>query len=361
MSDAIPAMHKDFPRWHAEVAVGTDVEHKTARWIAVHALAEDADRPMVEALVRLAFDTTRQPPAGPYLEIIHQAFRDADDTFDPKKAQRELQVFAGACLSLLFERSDKIGAAAALSVATAAFVGARSPRLPLDLVGQAEDALLRTADGNRKRPSLAICAESPDLDVDGILNNPRNDWGWVQQALRSTVNGLRAALQELAARQASANRNVDRFIQVQDEELQMLWWLIGRHSFDLDRAFDAIASEAQPLLFAKELSDITTSLPGPRSIIALLARAGLEARNKVTVATAINAMDASWLPEVIYESPSPVTAPLHLAIARQSEAGGGTTWVPNWSAVVGVDGKRQISSVMLAVQFYRERLLFILG
>jgi hypothetical protein len=363
MADTEQAMHRDFPRWHAAVALGSEFERKKARWSAISALAENADRPMVEALVRLAFQIERHPPAKPCLDKIHEAFLAADDTFDPKNAARELQVFAGACLQLLLEQKNDIGAAAALSVTTAAFAGARIPSLPLDLVALAETALIKIADANRTRPALAISITAPEIDVEAAIDKVRREPSWesVAQALTSTASSFSAALQALAARQAGAIKAVDQFIQIQDEELQMLWWLTGGRSFDLDCAFDAVAVEAQPLVLAKELADSTTLLPGPRSIKALLARAGLKERKKLTVAAAINATDASWLSGLVDENPSPVTAPLHFAITRQTEAGGGETWVPNWSTVVGVDGARQIPSVVLAVQLYRERLLVLFG
>ena len=359
MVDAVPAMHIDFPRWHAAVAVGADTEHRDARWAAVHALSESADRPTVEALVRLAFDTKRQPPSSRYLEKIHETFRQADGTFHPKRASGELPVFAGACLSLLFEKPSQIGAVAALSVTTAAFVGARAPNLPLDLVEMAEEALVRIADANRARPTLTTAMGMPKVDVEAAVARIRSEFNAeaVAQALSLTAKWLDGAQNAFAQGHARAIQAIDRFIRVQDEELQMLWWLTGGRSFDLDCAFDMVEAAARPLVFAKELSDSTTSLPGPRSIKALLVRAGLEQRTVRTVAAVINAARPDWLLDLPGDDPSPVTRPVHFAIKRQAEAGGGETWVPNWSAVVGVDGGREVSEVSLGLQFYRERLI----
>lgn len=361
MANATPAMHKDFPRWHSNVSVGADIERKNARWTAVHALAKSADRHMVEALVRLAFNTTRQAPSDPCLAKIHEAFQNADDTFDPRNAGRELKVYAGACLQLLFEDEFDVGAAAALSVTTAAFVGARIPDLPLDLVALAEAAISKIADANRARPTLAICGEAPKFDIDTAIEKVQTEFNGdsVAQALTTTAQSFKAALTGLMTSQAKAMAAVDRFIHVQDEELQMLSWLTGGWSFDLDRAFSGIVSESQPLLFAKELADSTTLLPGPRSIKALLVRAGLKERKKLTIAQAINAMEENWLSDLANENSSSVTTPLHFAIRRQMETSGGDAWIQNWAAVVGCDGDRPISSVTLAVQFYRERLLFL--
>ena len=62
MAENAPVMHRDFPRWHAAVAVGNGTDQRDARWAAVRTIAEKADALMVEALVRIAFGT-KQPPS----------------------------------------------------------------------------------------------------------------------------------------------------------------------------------------------------------------------------------------------------------------------------------------------------------
>ncbi len=355
-------MHRDFPRWYAALAIGNDEERRDARWAGVNAVAEKADRAMVEALVRLAFQTPRQPPSNHSMAKIHETFREQDDTFDSNGTAREMQVLAGACLALLFEQEDEIGAAAALSVATAAFAGARTPNLPLDIVMLAEAGIERIANAKRIRPTLSVGSEAPKFDFEAAANKVKSQQSWeaVGEAFTLAADSARTALNALAKRQMNEIRAVDRFIQIQDEELQMLWWLMGGRSFDLDCTFEQVATEAQPLVFATELADSTAILPGPRpqSIKFLLVRAGLKERKKLAIAAAINAAETSWLSVLVEEmNPSPVTAPIHFAIKRQIEAGGGETWIPNWAAVVGVEGSRQISTIALGTQFYRERLL----
>lgn len=356
-------MHKDFPRWYAAVAIGDEAARRAARWEGLSMIADRADRATVEALVRLAFGTTRQPPSSHQLTRIHEDYALADETFDPRQAPREMEVLAGACLAMLFGRDDAVGAAAALSTACASFGGTRTPNLPMDLPLLAEAALERMADANRTRPSLTghVSDESPKIDFEAAGAKAAEVTGEaLAEAFTLAANNIRTAFRTLATKQAKAIRAVDRFIQVQDEELQMLWWLTGGRSFDFDCAFDAVAAEAQPLVFAKELADSTAFLPGPRSIKPLLVRAGLKERKKLTVATALNAADASWLDKLVSEaSPSPVTEPLHFAIQRQGEAGGGDAWVQGWAAVVGIEGARQASALALGVQFYRERLLVL--
>ncbi len=167
MADEAPDMHKDFPRWYAAVAVGDDGQLRAGRWAAIHTITQGADAPMVEGLVRLAF-ATKQPPSSQTLTRIHQAYREADDTFDSNHVGREMQVLAGATLAVLMEANGDSAATAALSVATAVLTGGRTTQLPMDLPALAEAAIERLADANRTRPSLnaLMSSEAPKFDFE---------------------------------------------------------------------------------------------------------------------------------------------------------------------------------------------------
>jgi hypothetical protein len=359
MAETAIEMDQDFPRWYAAVALGNNEERLMARWKAVKALSDKADNALTETLIRLAFGTRQN--SGQALIPIHEAISKEDNTFDPRAAERELQVLAGACLQIIIEDGGDAGATAALCATTAAFAGGRTPNLPLDIVGLAEAGLEQIADTHRKRPSILTHAnsESPKFDFEAAAAKAReSNWENVAAAFGVAANSARAAFKALATRQTNALRDVDRFLKVQDEELQMLWWLTGGRSIDQDCDFGDVVAEAQPLVFAKELADDTVLLPGPRSIKPLLTRAGVKERKKITIAKAINAADLAWLTNLVEDlDPSSVTSPLHFAIKRHVEAGGGETWVPNWGAVVGIDHSRQISALAFGIQFYRERLL----
>lgn len=358
--DTTSPMHKDFPHWYAPLAIGDDAERRQARWLGVHTLAADSDLTLVEALVRIAFGTSRHPPTVEGAAKVHAAFHKHDDTFDPTKAARELQILAGACLAYLFEWEDDIGIVAALNVTTAALAGERQTDLPLDLITLAEAAISRISVANRARPTLKALTMVPKIDFEAAAAKVKetNNWEAVIAAFPLAAQNVETAFRTLAGRQTETTRAIERFIKVQDEELQMLWWLVGGRSFDLDCSLDSVPAEARPLVFAKELADSTTALPGPHSIKALLSRAGLKDDKSITVQTMINAAPSTWLLQFAGEvDPSPVTQPIHFAIKRQLEVGGGDAWVANWAAVVGVDGAHEVPVLKLALQFYRERLL----
>ncbi|WP_160121361.1 GTPase-associated system all-helical protein GASH [Rhodovarius lipocyclicus] len=361
----LPAMHADFPRWHTAIGLGDDEARRQARWAGVSTIAADGDSMNIEALLRLAYKS-RQPAAAAQVAKIREAYKVADPAFEMSGNDREMQVLAGAALAELMNRGGVAGAEAALAVSGAALGGARKANLPIDLLVLAEDALDRLADSARTRPSLKMHTqtEAPKLDFAKAIAKAQeapNGPGFAE-ALVLAAEATRAALTIMTRRQTSAVNALDAFISVQDEELQMLWWLIGQRSEDLDCAFDAVPDAAQALVFAKELAGHTNESPGPPSIKGILSRAGLKERRKFPLATAINAVDPAWLASVVPEKElSPVSTPIHFGIKRQLETGAGDAWVAGWAAAVGVPPTLAFSQLALGVQFYRERLLVLFG
>ncbi|WP_211441233.1 GTPase-associated system all-helical protein GASH [Collimonas humicola] len=357
--DVLP-MHADFARWHAAIQLEENLPRRKARWEGVATIVDDADRGTVEVLIRLAFKT-RQVPVAEGLLPIRQAFKDADDTFEMSGNDRELQVLASVCLAVLMERGGDVGAATALSVTTTALGGARTADLPMDIRLLAENAINRISAENRERPALTRHTAVPVFDFEKAVAKVREipNWDGVAQAFTLAADAARSAVKIMTQRQSTMIEAMDKLVRIQDEELQMLWWLMGQRSWDHDCSFEAVPVDLQPLAFAKELAESTQFLPGPPSVKALLSRAGLKDRKKIAIPTAINAAGADWLKTFIEEELSPVSTPLHFAIQRQIETGAGEAWVPGWAAATGVSATHAISPLMFGMSFYRERLLLL--
>ena len=345
-----PAMHEEFAVWYSAVSLGDDQARRQARWEGVSSVVEDANREMLEGLLRLAHQS-RQRPAADVVYAVRQAFKATDNAFEMSGNDRELQILAGACLAVLMETDEDTGAAAALAATTAALGGGRQPDLPMDLAALGETAIVRWGEANRKRPFLTAqsSGEPPPSDLDKAAARVMEEESW-----ESVSDGFKCV--------AATVRTVDHFLRVQDEELQMLWWLTGQRSSGYDRAFDAIPANARPLVLASELADKTEFLPGPPSVKGILSRAGLKGRKKVPITVAVNAANPEWLRGLLGDvDPSFVSTPLHAAIKRQLETGTGEVWIAGWAASTGVDAAYALSVLALGNLFYRERLLLLFG
>ena len=355
MADATsPPMHEGFRAWYGTVSMGEAEERLEARWEGVSTVISDADGDTVEALLRLAH-ASRHAPSAAVLEEIRQAFREVDDLFPMSDNDRELQILAAACLAALMEADRDAGAFAALSATTAAFGIARKPNLPMDLCAIGDANASRLANLRRQRPVISHRSDGRGSTWDfskAATKAKEGSWDAVAEAFELAGNAARTAHER-------AMGALECFLRVQDEELDMLWWLTGQRSADFGCGFNAIPVNARPLVLAKELADLTKFLPGPAGVEGILSRAGL-AGQSVRIVDAVTAADAQWLQALVGESPpSPLTTPLHDGIRRQLETGPGEAWTAAWAATVGVNAGYELAPLALAKLFYRERLLVV--
>jgi hypothetical protein len=354
-------MHKQFPTWMSEFELGANDEARQRRWDGVAQISENADKNEVEALVRLAFKTRHKPTCDAVRRIIG-TFGAVDPERPVEDGSREMQVLAGASLIAILNCDDQdIAAVAALAITTASLIGSRTLNLPIDLVGEAERCLQSLANLNGNRPDLKNYVASPAINVNfdaaSAKYQQQPDPNGMAAAFKAAGDVTRAALQGVMKNQQAAIEATAKIIAQQDEELQMLWWLIGGRSWEFDCPFDNVVADAQPLVFAKELADQTTLLPGPISIKSLLSRAGVRTK-ETTLANVVGGANADWLDNLVRDlDPSPVTLPIHLAIKRQLEVGTGDAWVPSWAGAVEVPQHQTYLQLALAESFYRERLL----
>lgn len=353
----IAPMHPDFARWYGEVCLEEGVAQ--SRWVGIDQIAATRKRAMVEVLVRLAFDTKapaaghKNPELADKLKEFHDAFTSAGDY--NSTATRENQILAACALIQLF----KSYSLAPLAITTAAFGGARTPQLPMDLIGLAEQAIKELGAERRKRPDLA------NLKIGNSQIGWKPDLSQAQpnapQTFEPVFTGLRDAAD--AAFKSSVrgiNSSIDKmgaYMRVADEELQMLWWLLGERSLDLNIPFDKVDQAIQPLVFARELVSCTASSPGPLSLSALLSRAGLRSRGKLSVVSAANAVSEQWAAETVETvSASPITTPIHFALDKRVETGDTGAWAKSWAAVTGLAEDEAAPQLVLGELFYRERL-----
>jgi len=237
-------MRDEFPRWYRLVNVSANRELLQARWKGVVGLVENADAKSIETMLAVALRTKQRPQAA-NLAALRQRFKAADDLFDMEGNDRELEVLSGAALATLFDDNSDSSARAALATTTASCFGVRTADFPLDLAMAAEAAISRISEARRKRPDLSGSIirriNQVGLDPDSINNLQQNITAeTVIAALTSLAKQAGAASSELIRSIDSVLRSINSFTAIQDEELQMLWWLFGSRSKTMDRPFSNI-------------------------------------------------------------------------------------------------------------------------
>lgn len=345
-SEDVMPMYEEFPVWIREFELEEDEGTREKCWAGVDAFVEGAESDEIENLVRLAFNT-RQKASASFLQTFRATFHDANPEFEILDNDREVEVLAGCCLTVLLDNNDaELSALVALAITAVSAGSNRKHNLPMDIAGLAENALRKISESNSKRPDLNECRiELPELSLD-------------EADVPTAFTEITSALQSISKSHNLVIDATNTVINQQDEELQMLWWLTGGRSIDEDCEFTKIDKKFQPLLFAKELADQTEVLPGPGSIKGLLSRAGLKATGSLTVKDVISNAKAEWLSELVEDiEPSPVTQPIHYAIKRQLETGPGDAWLAGWAAATELDAGLSFSPLIFGSLFYRECLL----
>lgn len=359
-----PDMTTEFAQWYVDTFMD-DGEVRAHRWKGVVDTAQAADYLMVEILVRYAFATKAPADGGKNEELSkkHQALLASisgnESKMNPSESRRELQILSAAVLVRLFSRLPD----AVIAVLNASCGGKRTVDLPMDLVGLAKKAMVALSQKKQLRPSdkdLEIVSPAFEFEVSAEAMASMTTALWKPE-LDSLHEAVQDALGDIVVQQNKITRRLVRLVSLGEEELQMLWWLIGGHSWTLDAPFTDIPTLVKPLVFGKELGSLTQIAPGPASIAAILARAGV-AGDTVSVLDVVNGADIQWIKEVTSSNRlSPVTTPLHFALEMRHDIESDDAWLPVWASKSGLPPDISMASVQIAELFYREHLFLRVG
>lgn len=359
-----PEMNADFARWYADTFM-EEGEIRASRWKGVVDTAAAADWETIEVLVRYSFATNAPADGGKNEKLAekHRALLTSlsgnPAPLNPATSLREVQVLCAAVLVRLFASKPD----AAIAVLNASFDGKRRPELPMDITGLASRALAeftRKKHARRDAKDFELAAPKLEFEVseDALATFTAEQWQGELESLREiTANSIQSVVEG----QNRVARMLRNQIALGEEELQMLWWVIGDHSQIADIPFAKIEAALKPLLLAKELGQLTQVSPGPVSIAAMLSRAGLTDK-AVKVESAANAADRDWAKAITGSLHiSPATTPLHFALEKRVEVGSDDAWLPVWASMTGLPADAAMPAISLAKQFYREHLFLHVG
>lgn len=355
----LPEMNAEFARWYSESFMDEGAK-RDIRWKGIVDVANKAGHLTAEVLTRLAFKTP-VPPSGRKSEDLGESYSKliaaisgGELGFDPVQSARELQVLAAAALVRLVATLPD----AALIVTTASFAGNRKPDLPMDLVGAAEKGLVSLSGRKHARTKIEELKLAPpkvDFVVLPEAMQSMDPTQWKAQ-LDKLHDATTASIERVVAGQNRVVEALHKQIALDEEELQMLWWLLGGFSRQSDMAFADIDPKVRPLALAHELGEMTAVSPGPASVRAMLARAGV-GTEELKIGDVVNAVDIEWAKSVSEPSlVSPATTPIHFALEQRAELGSEDAWQASWSGLTGFSTDVSLPALKLAELFYREHL-----
>lgn len=355
-------MRNQFSSWYASKSFQQDAALTEKRWAAIEGHVKAAGKSDLALLAKLAFRLKPQM-GSPEVAALRQSL--AGNAAQPGDDEL-IMLSASALAAAMDSKADSIAALAATVVSSVSCGGLRELQQPMDLVGIAENVLRQLSETARRRPSLEqvkLVAPTVDKNEEALIQAVNTgDLLNVVQALAVAAN---KAISAMARRQREFEAAVQKYVNIQDEELDILWWLEGGHSFDLSLEFSKVNAEHLPLAIARELGNLTKILPGPPALSSLLSRTGLLGAQLQSIPDAVQAMPQEWLNKAVDGLPNdgisaPLT-PILFAMQRRHEVHGNDDWISPWGTTTGLPLEPVLSPVHLAAAAYREFSLTRLG
>jgi hypothetical protein len=356
-------VQEEFASWYSNMSFQEDASFTEKRWNAIYSQVKDLTAGRLALLARLAF-RLKQPMGVPEVAELRTALS-GDAT--PPGDEELIMLSASALAAAMESESDDVTALAATIVACTACGGLRELKQPMDLVGLSNNALRRLSETSRRRPSLEQAKlVTPAVDkTDLTAMEQAFAEGDVPKAVQAVVSGTNKALSAMARRQRDFEAAVRKYVNIQDEELDILWWLEGKYSFDLGLDFSDASPQHRPLAIARELAGLTKVLPGPPALSALLSRTGVQDAEPESISDAVQGMPVDWLirtvESLVAGRISATLTPILFAMQRRHEVDGKDDWIAVWCTMTSLTREAKMEPLQLAAAAYREFSLARLG
>ncbi len=356
-------MHQGFADWYRIAAIDPRNVDLEARWAGVEAFVKTCNVNDVLDSGRLFFGMT--PKSANFADRLRAPFKASDAKFAMLGNDMELRVLAGSLLAALFSYDSGWGETALLTLTCGSFRDQRTAAVG-EIVRVAREELSKKSASLRVIvPSALPTAEQfnePNLkrldEVRKILN-AAGALPTVGEPLLTALVGITTALGQLLQ---WAPDHVHQQ-ELRREETDVLWWLFAGHSRDLDVGFEELKDQVIALVAAKEMADLTKTIPGPYSARGFLNKALRHAKSvskKPSLADAVSATSVEWRALAANRADTDACidlCPVLFAVKKCKEAEGKKVWIQLFEQSTSIKAAAEIELLDLSEQAYEEWLL----
>ena len=351
-------MHMNFAEWYRLVRIEPKGDVLKSRWDGVEEwskLLRNNDDAVLES-VRIFQGLPEVLSREPFLEV----FRKHDPAFQQRDNELEQRVLAGAALvqAVTHVGDDDLHTAVLAGTALAASRLRVPEGLLEEVYGEVLTGLHKMARYQRRRrgfKSWLLTADEKKAILETIETNVP-DHNQLRQSFATAFQTILKAVQ----RSESALAHAAHDLRCADEETNILWWLEGGCSRDLEKPWNALKDEA-PLIAGWELADLTDAALGPRDVAAFLERVVSSTRGEsreLPLHSYVNAVSDDWAKTRTTNLPDRALdlAPLSLALLQRSKSGT-SNWQQYFEKTGGVVPTKPLSPEVAAKQAYMEAVL----
>lgn len=353
-------MHKNFGEWYRLVSLEPDGEKLQKRWTGVNAWAaalRNSDANLLET-VRIF----QGIPSKTSRDTFLATFQKEDSAF-PQRNNLELQVLAGAALVVCIQSVGEDGAGLHTAILAGAALEASSLRVTesrLDEISREVLGGLQALAAKQRERKLFDpnpVSERADEAAEALKQvAAAATWDQLKAAVLPVLRGLLDAVR-------AADRELDgaaHNLLCADEETNILWWMEGGCSRDMNKPWTAL-KEGAAIIAGTELADLTDVTRGPCDATALLERVLSESKAKgkdTPLATYVNALPEEWARERKGQADESALdlAPLSLAIVRRANSDT-ASWQQYFDGSSGMKSSTQLAAGRMARQAYVEAIL----
>ena len=194
--------------------------------------------------------------------------------------------------------------------------------------------------------------DSEELTVDEV--NVNKEFSNIKKSIDSIINSLH---QEIYYRDIS--------LKTLSEETNILWWIFGENSSELEQHFSKVGFQKMSILSGMELAELTTiasAHPSSKAFISkVLMMSGMKRNSKLSVAEAIDSVDfyiREKISENYYHNEYFKVMPILHAIDCSVKMGEGGSWIDLFNNYFNEkDFDKKYSPNLISNQIFREILI----
>ena len=344
--------------WLRPAYVEPRAETIEARRAALSAYIADIERDQIPALIACFILNEACP------EDLTSCLHAEDETFT-ESLTVEARLAAGAALRFLFEGNVPKKSNVAAHGLVAAAYGSRRDNTPYaEHIDAARVWLVENGRAVRRVGAVSV----PSLD----------EADYSQQALQSLKARIEPGnthsmfplidqlfssmgeIQDALADVLSANRALLQRANVHGEETNLLWWIMGETSNELEVPLRNLAAGTAALMASWDFAKLTSMLPAHPSAHALLHRVlsthGNPLEPSTSLAESVNGIPRDARERMTKEDAHQKLLPFTLAIRSSLMTKGELDWVPVFESASELDPLVRLAPFGVAEQFLLERL-----
>lgn len=348
--------------WYRKIELEPDHSWLPNRFEAIDAFSQEVTAGKILNLARIFHDSSGRDDS--FEKTLRETFLESDSAFRICDNAAEIRMLAGAILVSLFEHKDVKTSSAALIAVCLRPIGREKNQNPTPEIIEIGRLELRAKRAEIRRNIFSPLKRSGASTIDPLLSKVAASCE--QGNITEIYAPIAATFKAMVENQTKTNRAINSLLSSHDlyrEDSQILWWLTGKWSMDLDTPFEALEGGAVALVVAKELADLTLNYPGPYSSSAvihnILAYSGCDLKSGLQLSSYINSTDKNWrmkVSEQLGEMSGLGLCPVITGISKSIEVKRKTDWYPAFKNLVTIDPKLNIPPSLFAEQAYNEFL-----